>query len=55
MNIHMVEPLNNFVKLPDSRWESGWWTVDESKAKNWLAVKFIFTRSNRNRPFLEAP
>jgi len=29
----MIEPLNNFVKLQDEGWESGWWSINESKAK----------------------
>ena len=33
MNIHLVEPLNHFVKLQDNVWESGSWGLDEGRGQ----------------------
>jgi len=49
MNIHVVQPLNNFVKLPDDKWESGWWNIDESKAQKLLGGEIYFHK-NRTEP-----
>lgn len=51
MNIHMVEPLNNFVKLPDSSWESGWWSIDESKAKELVGGEIYFHKKQGEPSF----
>jgi hypothetical protein len=51
MNIHIVEPLNNFVKLPDSRWESGWWNLDESKAKELIGGEIFFHKKQQEPSF----
>ena len=42
MNIHVIEPLNKFVKLPDDKWESGGWSVDESKAQKLIGGVIYF-------------
>jgi hypothetical protein len=42
MNIHLVEPLNHFVKLKDNVWESGWWRLDEDKAKKLVGGEIYF-------------
>lgn len=42
MNIHIVEPLKNFVKLQDKEWESGWWSLDENKAKALVGSEIFF-------------
>ena len=47
MNIHLVEPLNHFVKLQDKVWESGWWKLDEDKAKKLVGGKIYF---HKKRP-----
>ncbi len=51
MNIHMVEPLNNFVKLPDNHWESGWWTIDESKARELVGGEIYFHKKQQEPSF----
>ncbi len=42
MEIHVLEPLNNFVKLQDEEWESGWWSMDENKAKELVGGEIYF-------------
>jgi hypothetical protein len=42
MNIHVIEQLNNFVKLPDNKWESGGWSLDEKKAQKLLGGVIYF-------------
>lgn len=49
MNIHVIEPLNKFVKLPDDKWESGGWCLDESKARK-LVGGVIFFHKKRFEP-----
>lgn len=51
MNIHLIEPLNKFVKLPDSRWESGWWNIDESKAKKLVGGEIYFHKKQQEPSF----
>jgi len=51
MNIHMVEPLNNFVKLPDNRWESGWWNIEESQAKKLVGGEIYFHKKRLEPSF----
>ena len=51
MNIHIVEPLNNFVKLPGGRWESGWWNIDESKAKELVGGEIYFHKNQQEPSF----
>ena len=49
MNIHLVELKNNFVKLNDNVWESGWWQLDESKAQKLIGGEIYFHK-NRQEP-----
>lgn len=42
MNIHVIEPLNNFVKLTDDKWESGGWSIDENKAQRLIGGAIYF-------------
>ena len=42
MNVHIIEPVNNFVKLADDKWESGWWSIDENKAKKLIGGEIYF-------------
>ena len=51
MNIHVIEQLNNFVKLPDDRWESGWWSIDESKAKKLVGGEIYFHKKRLEPSF----
>jgi len=51
MNIHMVEPANKFVKLPDSQWESGWWILDENKARELVGGEIYFHKKQQEPSF----
>lgn len=51
MNIHLVEPLNHFVKLQDDVWESGWWTLDEEKAKKLVGGEIYFHKKRHEPSF----
>ncbi len=51
MNIHMVEPLNNFVKLPDHQWESGCWAIEESKARDLVGGEIYFHKKQQEPSF----
>ena len=51
MNIHLIEPLNNFVKLQDKGWESGWWSIDESKAKELVGGEIYFHKKQQEPSF----
>ena len=32
MQIHLIENADNFTKLRDKVWESGWWVLTEDEA-----------------------
>lgn len=49
MNIHLVENTNNFTKLDDNDWESGWWNLDEDVVKKLVGGEIYFHKS-RNAP-----
>ncbi|OPY85477.1 MAG: hypothetical protein A4E72_01944 [Syntrophus sp. PtaU1.Bin208] len=51
MNIHILEPLNNFVKLQDGGWESGWWSIDENKAKELVGGEIYFHKKQQEPSF----
>jgi hypothetical protein len=51
MNIHIVEPLKNFVKLQDKKWESGWWNIGENDAKNLVGSKIYFHKTRLESSF----
>lgn len=51
MNIHLVEPLNHFVKLQDNVWESGGWTLDESKAQQLVGGEIYFHKKKMEPSF----
>jgi hypothetical protein len=51
MNIHLVEPLNHFVKLQDNVWESGWWKLDEDKAKKLVGENIYFHKKRQEPSF----
>ncbi len=51
MDIHIVEPLNNFVKLQDKGWESGWWNLDEDKAKELVGGEIYFHKKQQEPSF----
>jgi hypothetical protein len=49
MKIHLIENANNFVKLPNNLWESGWWNLDESKAKELVGGE-IYCHKKQQEP-----
>jgi len=51
MNIHLVEPLNNFVKLKDNVWESGSWGLDEDLAKKLVGGEIYFHKKRQEPSF----
>ena len=51
MNIHILEPMNNFVKLKETEWESGWWNIDEDKAKELVGGKIYFHKKQQESSF----
>jgi hypothetical protein len=51
MNIHIIEPLNNFVKLAEDRWESGSCSVDESNAKKLVGGEIYFHKKRLEPSF----
>ena len=51
MNIHLVEPLNHLVKLQDDIWESGWWRLDEDKAKKLVGGEIYFHKKRQEASF----
>ena len=51
MNIHLIEQSNNFVKLQDNMWESGWWILDESKAQKLVGGEIYFHRKRQEPSF----
>ena len=51
MNIHLIEQLNNFVKVQDNIWESGWWNIDESKAKKLVGGEIYFHKKQQEPSF----
>ena len=51
MNVHILEPLNNFVKLENDGWESGWWSMDENKARELVGGKIYFHKKQQEPSF----
>jgi hypothetical protein len=51
MNIHLVQPLNNFVKLQDNLWESGSWDLDESQVKKLVGGEIYFHKKRGEPSF----
>lgn len=51
MNIHLVEPLNHFVKLKENVWESGMWGLDDNQAKKLVGGKIYFHKKRQEPSF----
>ena len=51
VKIHLLEPLNHFVKLQDNVWESGWWKLDEEKAKKLVGGEIYFHKKRQEPSF----
>jgi hypothetical protein len=51
MDIHLVEQINNFFKMQGNIWESGWWSLDENKAKDLIGGKIYFHKKQQEPSF----
>ena len=51
MNIHLIEPFNNFSKLSDNVWESGSWKLDEDKAQKLVGGEIYFHKKRQEPSF----
>jgi hypothetical protein len=51
VNIHLIEHMNNFAKLSDNVWESGWWTLDENKAQKLVGGEIFFHKKKQEPSF----
>jgi hypothetical protein len=51
VNIHLIEHLNNFAKLSDNVWESGWWTLDEDQAQKLVGGEIFFHKKKQEPSF----
>jgi hypothetical protein len=51
MYIHLIEKMNNFVKLQDNIWESGWWSLDEVKAEKLVGGEIYFHKQQQEPSF----
>lgn len=51
MQIHLIEIANNFVKLRDKVWESGWWQLNENDAKKLVGSPIFFHRKKSEPSF----
>jgi len=51
MDIHLVEQVNNYFKMRDNMWESGWWALDEDKAKELIGGHIYFHKTQQESSF----
>lgn len=51
MNIHLVEQLNSFFKMDGDIWESGWWSINEDKARELVGGNIYFHKSQQEPSF----
>ncbi len=51
MQIHLIEIANNFVKLHDKVWESGWWQLGEDEARKLIGGQIYFHRKKTEPSF----
>ncbi len=51
MNIHIIEPINNFIKLNDNVWESGGWKLAEDRAKKLVGGEIYFHKKRTEPSF----
>ncbi|MFB3926413.1 MAG: hypothetical protein ACE14T_10205 [Syntrophales bacterium] len=51
MNIHLIEVANNFSRLQDKTWESGWWRLEENVAKQLVGGEIYFHRKKDEPSF----
>lgn len=51
MEIHLIENSNNFVRLKENLWESGWWALNESEAARLVGGRIYFHKVQQERSF----
>jgi len=51
LNIHLIEHSNNFAKLQDNVWESGWWNIDERRAQELVGGEIYFHKKRQEPSF----
>jgi hypothetical protein len=51
MHIHLIEKANNFSRLEDQTWESGWWRLEESVAKKLVGGEIYFHKKQTESSF----
>ncbi|HEX7538758.1 MAG TPA: hypothetical protein VF358_00515 [Syntrophales bacterium] len=51
MQIHLIENADNFTKLRDKVWESGWWVLTEDEAKKLVGGHIYFHRKKSEPSF----
>ena len=51
MKIHVLKPVNNFVKLQDNIWECGWWKLDENKVQQLIGSEIYFHKKRSEPSF----
>lgn len=51
MNIHLIETMNNFKRLEDKTWESGWWSLDQETVKKLVGGEVYFHRKKEEVSF----
>jgi len=51
MKIHLKENSNNFVRLKENLWESGWWALDENRAATLVGGKIYFHKGLQESSF----
>ena len=51
MSIHVLEPVNNFIKLRDNIWECGWWKLDEDKIQDLIGSEIYFHKKRLEPSF----
>lgn len=51
MSIHLLEPVNNFVKLQDKIWQCGWWKLEEDKVQELIGSEIYFHKKRSEPSF----
>jgi hypothetical protein len=51
MSIHVLEPVNNFIKLRDNIWECGWWKLGEDKVQELNGSEIYFHKKRLEPSF----
>lgn len=51
MNIHLIENTNNFLRLKENVWESGWWKLDENAALKLVGGEVYFHKKQQEPSF----